>query len=222
VAVHEVTTGVPGGFRDAQDAARAAAEAIMATPLVGLSEAGIARLIDNGLREAGVAETWCPTLVGVGAGTTVCHPDHLPSDAHVLEDGGIVWADITPVVNGWYGDITRVWFAGEPSARDAAIVRDADAILQDALAFVEPGMEARELFLHTKRLIDDGGYRLCDLLGNIGHDLGRDAYGHGFIDASNATPMWGGWAIEPHIGLGDRGAKFEDIVWLSTSGREIV
>ena len=38
-----------------------------------------------------------------------------------------------------------------------------------------------------------------------------------------AHPEWTiGWAIEPHIGLGDRGAKFEDIVWLSTSGREIV
>ena len=222
MAVREVTTGVPGGFRAAQDVARAAAEAIMATPLAGLSEAAIARLIDADLREAGVAATWCPTLVGVAEGTTVCHPDHRPSDAHILAEGGIVWADITPVVDGWYGDITRVWFAGEPSERDAAIVRDADAILQDALAFVEPGMQARELFLHTKRLIDDGGYRLCDLLGNIGHDLGRDAYTKGFIDAGNATPMWGGWAIEPHIGLGDRGAKFEDIVWLSASGREIV
>jgi hypothetical protein len=84
-------------------------------------------------------------------------------------------------------------------------------------------MEARELFLHTKGLIDEGGYRLCDLLGNIGHDLGRgEAYANGFIDASNATPMWGGWAIEPHIGLDRRGAKFEDIVWLSASGRELV
>ncbi len=102
-------------------------------------------------------------------------------------------------------------------------MRDAQAILQDALAFVEPGMEARELFLHTKGLIDAGGYRLCDLLGNIGHDLGRgEAYANGFIDASNATPMWGGWAIEPHIGLERRGAKFEEIVWLSASGRELV
>jgi len=212
--VQEVTTGVPSGFRRAQDAARAALAAIGEVPVAGLSEAEIAALIDESLAEAGATETWCPTLVGVGEGTLVCHPDHLP--------GGIVWADVTPVVDGWYGDLTRVWFAGTPSERDAALVRDAEAILQDALAFVEPGMEARELFLHTQGLIDAGGYRLCDLLGNIGHDLGRDAYGKGFIDATNATPMWAGWAIEPHIGLPARGAKFEEIAWLSTSGREIV
>jgi Xaa-Pro aminopeptidase len=220
--VHELRGGVPNGFRAAQDVARAALAAIAEVPLAGSTEAEIAGLIDDRLREAGATETWCPTLVGVGDGTVVCHPDQLPSDARRLEQGGIVWADVTPVVDGWYGDLTRVWFAGEPSQRDAAIVRDAEAILQDAVAFVEPGMEARELFLHTQRLIDAGGYRLCDLLGNIGHDLGRDAYGKGFIDATNHTPMWGGWAIEPHIGLGARGAKFEDIVWLSTSAREIV
>jgi Xaa-Pro dipeptidase len=221
--VREVTAGVPGGFRQAQDVARAALAAVGEVPVAGLSEAEIAGLIDDRLGEAGAAETWCPTLVGVGEGTLVCHPDHLPSPARRVEEGGIVWADVTPVVDGWYGDLTRVWFAGAPSERDAALARDAEAVLQDALAFVEPGMEARELFLHTQRLIDAGGYRLCDLLGNIGHDLGRDeAYGQGFIDATNATPMWGGWAIEPHIGLEQRGAKFEDIVWLSTSGREIV
>jgi Xaa-Pro dipeptidase len=222
VAVHEVTTGVPDGFRKAQDVARAAVAWIAEQPLAGSSEAEIAALIDGHLREAGVTETWCPTLVGIGEGTAVCHPDHHPSADRRLEQGGIAWADVTPVLDGWYGDITRVWFAGEPSPADAKLVHDAEAILEDALAFVEPGMEARELFLHTKRLIDDGGYRLCDLLGNIGHDLGRDAYSHGFIDATNHTPMWGGWAIEPHIGVGDRGAKFEDIVWLSTAGRELV
>jgi Xaa-Pro dipeptidase len=196
--------------------------AIEEVPVTGLSEADIAGLIDIRLGEAGVMRTWCPTLVGVGEGTLVCHPDHPPSPARRVEEGGIVWADVTPVVDGWYGDLTRAWFAGTPSERDAALVSDAEAILQDALVFVEPGMEARELFRHTQRLIDAGGYRLCDLLGNIGHDLGRNAYSKGFIDATNATPMWGGWAIEPHIGLPARGAKFEQIVWLSTSGREIV
>jgi Xaa-Pro aminopeptidase len=222
VALREVTSGVPEGFRNAQDVARATVAWIAEQPLAGSSEAEIAALIDGHLSEAGVTETWCPTLVGIGEGTVVCHPDHRPSAGRTLEAGGIVWADVTPVLDGWYGDITRVWFAGEPSPADAKLVHDAEAILEDALAFVQPGMEARELFLHTKGLIDDGGYRLCDLLGNIGHDLGRDAYSQGFIDATNHTPMWGGWAIEPHIGLGDRGAKFEDIVWLSTAGRELV
>lgn len=217
-----MTEGVPAGFRAAQDVSRKVLAWIADQPLAGSTEAEIARLIDDRLREGGATETWCPTLVGVGEGTTVCHPEHLPSDERKLARGGIVWADVTPVVDGWYGDLTRVWFAGTPSQSDAALVRDAEAILRDALAFAEPGMEARELFLHTKALIDAGGYRLCDLLGNIGHDLGRDAYGQGFIDATNHTPMWGGWALEPHIGRGDRGAKFEDIVWLSTSGREIV
>ena len=141
----------------------------------------------------------------------------------MLEQGGIVWADVTPVVNGWYGDITRVWFAGEPSAQDAALVHDAEAILQDALAFVQPGMEARELFLHTKA--PDRRGRLPAL---------RPAREH----RPRPRPR-GGLRERLHrrverdadVGrLGDRaahrararGAKFEDIVWLSTSGREIV
>jgi hypothetical protein len=79
-------------------------------------------------------------------------------------------------------------------------------------------MPAHELFAISRALFDSHGYELLDLLGNIGHDLDRGGEVTGFIDPRNETPMWGCWAIEPHIGLAGVAAKVEDLVWLGEEG----
>ena len=81
---------------------------------------------------------------------------------------------------------------------------------------------ASELFGVARGLFDADGYELLDLLGNIGHDLDRGAVVTGFIDPRNETPMWGCWAIEPHLGLDGIGAKVEDLVWISEEGVHVL
>ena len=79
-------------------------------------------------------------------------------------------------------------------------------------------MPANELFGMTHERLAAEGFVLLDLLANIGHSLTAGAaYLHKFIDAGNATPMWGAWAIEPFAARGEIAVKVEDLVWF---GRE--
>lgn len=215
-----VTGGPPKGLVRAQELAHAALRHVMSLDLVGRTDRELAAECEMYLRDHGSTDPWCPTLVGAGDATLVCHPLYAPVDEHRFEGGELVWLDITPVLDGWYGDATQVWFVGEPDERDRRLREDALAIERGGLEFVQPGMPACELFAHVHGLIEDAGYLLLDLWGNVGHDLGyQSAYAHGFIDARNTTPMWGAWTMEPHLGDRRRGAKFEDVVWLSEDGK---
>lgn len=204
----------------AQRTAIEVTEEILAGVSQGISEVELARRADGLARERGASGVWTPIAVGAGAGALVCHPDHPPTDRCVAEDD-IVYLDLTPEFDGWPGDVTRSVVVGDdPSRRE--VVADALRIEQALIAACRPGMPASELFAVAATLLAAKGYELLDLLGNIGHDLGPGAEVSGFIDAGNDTPMWGAWAIEPHVGRDGLGAKFEDVVWLGPEGVVVV
>jgi methionyl aminopeptidase len=49
----------------------------------------------------------------------ICHG--IPSDK-ALKDGDIVNIDVTPLLDGWHGDTSRMFFAGEPSIKAKRLV----------------------------------------------------------------------------------------------------
>jgi Xaa-Pro dipeptidase len=182
----------------------------------GVSERELAARAEELARERGATGVWTPIAVGTGPGNLVCHPAFPPTD-RTVGDSDVVWLDVTPDFDGWPGDATRSVVVGSDSSH-MRVVSDCVRIEQALIASIVPGMPARELFGAARRLLDADGYELLDLLGNVGHDLARDGAVTGFIDPRNETPMWGCWAIEPHIGLDGVGAKFEDLVWIEPEG----
>ena len=167
-------------------------------------------------RARGATGFWTPVAVGAGPGNLVCHPAFAPTERAVA-DPDLVWFDVTPDFGGWPGDVTRSVVVGSDAARER-ILADCERIQRAIVAAIRPGMPANELFAIARALLDADGYELLDLLGNIGHDLGRGAEVTGFIDPRNETAMWGCWAIEPHIGMDGIGAKIEDLVWIGQEG----
>jgi methionyl aminopeptidase len=49
----------------------------------------------------------------------ICHG--IPSDK-VLKDGDILNVDVTPLLDGWHGDTSRMYYAGEPSLKAKRLV----------------------------------------------------------------------------------------------------
>ena len=45
----------------------------------------------------------------------VCHG--IPSERKVLQEGDIINIDITVILNGWYGDTSRMYYVGKPSVK---------------------------------------------------------------------------------------------------------
>jgi Xaa-Pro aminopeptidase len=208
------------GLDDAQRATLAVLDELVAEVEPGVSERELAARALELARRRGATGVWTPIAVGAGPGNLVCHPDYPPTD-RVVADVDLVWLDVTPDFDGWPGDATRSIVVGGDRVRER-VVADCTRVLEHMVAAIEPGMPARELFRIGRALLDEDGYELLDLLGNFGHDLDRRGAVTGFIDPRNETPMWGCWAIEPHIGIDGIGAKVEDLVWVGEEGVRVV
>jgi Xaa-Pro aminopeptidase len=209
-----------GGLDDAQRATLEVVAELVGEVEPGVSERELAARALELARACGATGVWTPIAVGAGPGNLVCHPAYPPTDRRVA-DVDLVYLDVTPEFDGWPGDATRSVVVGHDPGRQQ-IVADCTRVLSQTIAAIEPGMEARELFHVARDLLDRDGYELLDLLGNIGHDLDRGGVVTGFIDPRNAAPMWGCWALEPHIGMDGIGAKVEDLVWIGEEGVRVL
>lgn len=207
---------VPQGLRRAQDVARSILDALEPLVVVGVSEVELEAHAERIAQERGCSGFWSPATTRVGLGTLVAHPD-FPMQDRRAQAGDTVIIDIACTFEGWCGDHCRT-FILEPQPETEELVADCEWVYQELRGYVRPGMPASELFARGEALLQARNLKLLDLLDNFGHSIGESFAADGFIDASNHTPMWGAWTLEPHVGRWSRGAKVEDIVWLASDG----
>jgi Xaa-Pro aminopeptidase len=200
------------GLVDAQRATLDVLRALADEVRPGVTERQLAARAEELARERGATGLWTPIAVGAGPGALVCHPAFPPTERAVTDED-LVLLDVTPDFGGWPGDAARTVLVGDDTGR-AEVLAEVTRIQGAIVDAARPGMPANELFAVARGLIDEVGFELLDLLGNIGHDLGEGARVTGFIDPRNRTPMLRCWAIEPHLGLDGIAAKVEDLVWL--------
>jgi len=218
----DIAFDAPAGLRAAQKLAKAAALSAVAAARAGISERDVEEIVHDYFRQHGAEGIWTITNVGLGENTRVCFPTQGPSDK-TAQERDVLMVDVHPITaDGSWGDCTRCAIIGDyPEATQA--LRDLERIHYETLSLCRPGMPASELFGLSHERLTQEGFILLDLLGNIGHSLTAGAaYTHGFIDAGNATPMWGAWAIEPFAQRGEVAVKVEDLVWFGRDGCEIL
>ena len=209
-------TGPPAGLRAAQDVARAIVAEAKQLVVPGVTEIELSTAIDEIAARRGASGFWSPTTSRVGLGTLVAHPD-FPMQDRAAAPGDTCIIDVACSVRGWCGDYCET-VALAPDAETAGLVEACLEVSSQLRAKTRPGMPAAELFEYGAEVLHGADLKLLDLLDNFGHSIGTEFAVDGFIDATNHTPMHGGWTIEPHVGRHARGAKFEDILWLDPDG----
>lgn len=218
----DIAYQAPAGLRAAQQLAKRAALTGVHAAAVGISELEVEQRVHDYLLGNGAQGIWTITNVGLGENTRVCFPTQGPG-AQQAAERDVLMVDVHPITaDGFWGDCTRCAVIGDyPEATQA--LKDLERIHYETLALCRPGMPASELFGLSHQRLTAEGFILLDLLGNIGHSLTAGAaYTHGFIDAGNAAPMWGAWAIEPFAQRGEVAVKVEDLVWFGRDGCEIL
>lgn len=96
-----------------------------------------------------------PKSVCTSLNHVICHG--IP-DGTVLKDGDIINVDVTPILDGYYGDSSRMFVIGDASEEAWTLVRVAKECLDLGIEQVRPGAK----------------------LGDIGHAIQKHAEGHGF------------------------------------------
>ncbi|MDC0887409.1 type I methionyl aminopeptidase [Altererythrobacter sp.] len=117
----------PDGFEGMRKAGRLAAEILDAT--ADLVQPGLTTAsVDDAVREMMLDAGAVPATLGyrgythsscISINHVICHG--IPSDK-VFKEGDIVNVDVTPLLDGWHGDTSRMFFAGEPSLKAKKLV----------------------------------------------------------------------------------------------------
>lgn len=167
----------PDGFEGMRKAGRLAAEIL--DELTGFVQPGVTTAqIDDLVRGMTLDAGSVPATMGyrgyahsccTSINHVICHG--IPSDK-ALKDGDIVNIDVTPLLDGWHGDTSRMYFAGEPSIKAARLVDVTyECLMLGIEAAAQPGARLGDIGAvieeHAKR------HRYGVVEEFCGHGLGR-------------------------------------------------
>jgi len=97
-----------------------------------------------------------PKSVCTSLNEVICHG--IPSPDRVLREGDILNIDVTTILDGYYGDSSRMFLIGEVTAEARKLVQVTRECMELGIAQVKPG----------------------NRLGDIGHAIQRHAESHGY------------------------------------------
>ena len=174
--------------------------------------------LKNGAQPAPLNYRGFPKSVCVSVNEEVCHG--IPGK-RLLQDGDIVNVDVTSVLNGYYADANKTFFAGTPGPEARKIVSVARECLKRGISMVKPG-----------NTIGDIGWAIQSYSEEQGCSVVRDFVGHGvgfdFHEAPQ-VPHFGQkgqgvrlipgmvFTIEPMINLGSHELKILDDNWTAVT-----
>ncbi|PPB82395.1 methionyl aminopeptidase [Albidovulum inexpectatum] len=95
----------------------------------------------------------------------------------VLRDGDILNIDVTVIVDGWYGDTSRMYVAGKPSKKAARLIQVTHDALMKGIEAVRPGAT-----------FGDIGHAIQSYVESQRFSVVRDFCGHGLGRVFHAPP----------------------------------
>jgi methionyl aminopeptidase len=110
-----------------------------------------------------------PKSVCTSINEVICHG--IPSREAVLREGDIVNIDVTSILDGFHGDTSRTFFAGEPKPEARKLVEVAEACMYKGIAQVKPGGRVRDIGAAIEAHAHEFGYGVVREY--VGHGIGR-------------------------------------------------
>ncbi len=170
------------GFAGMRKAGRLAAETLdFITPHI---KAGVTTLelndlchqfiTDHGAIPAPLDYKGFPKATCISVNHVVCHG--IPSEK-TLHDGDILNIDITTIVDGWYGDTSRMFWVGDVSVKARRLTEVTYEALMRAVRMVKPGVTLGDL-----------GHAIQTYAEAARFSVVRDFTGHGLGRVFHAAP----------------------------------
>jgi methionyl aminopeptidase len=166
----------PDGFAGMRLAGRLAAETLdFITPYVqpGVSTGELDKLchdyiLDHKAIPAPLGYRGYPKSICTSINHVVCHG--IPSDKR-LQDGDIVNIDVTTILDGWYGDTSRMFFAGEVGVKARRLCDVTYEAMMRGIAAAKPGGRVGDIGAAIQSYVE--AQRFSVVRDFSGHGLGR-------------------------------------------------
>ena len=184
----------------------------------GQSELQISAELMVQLFRAG-SEAELPFAPIVSTGPNTANPHASPTDC-VLQEGEMLLIDWGASFGGYFSDITRTFFCGDPNDEMKQIADLVERANAAARLGGRRGMVAGEVDKLARDIITEGGYGEY-FTHRTGHGLGMEAHEGPYIFQGNPLILEPGmvFTIEPGIYLpGKYGVRIEDDVVVETEG----
>ncbi|MDQ3139921.1 MAG: type I methionyl aminopeptidase [Pseudomonadota bacterium] len=148
----------------------------------------------------------------------VCHG--IPGD-RVLKDGDIVNIDVTPILNGWHGDTSRMYLVGDVPIKARKLVQVTYECLMLGLEQARPGNHLGDISHAIQSHAE--GHRYGVVRDFCGHGLGRNF--HEAPEVVHAGKPGTGpelrpgmfFTVEPMINIGKPASKVLDDGWTAVT-----
>lgn len=183
VAAESIRLHGPEDFAGMRAAGKLVAEVLdYITPYVipGVQTGELDRLCDEYTRAKGAVSAplgyrGYPKATCISPNHVVCHG--IPSDKR-LENGDIVNIDVTVILNGWYGDSSRMYYVGDRvSLKGKKLVETTYEAMMRGIAAVKPGAR-----------LGDIGYAIQSFAEAQRFSVVRDFCGHGLGRVFHTAP----------------------------------
>jgi len=173
---------------------------------------------DRGAISAPLNYRGYPKSVCISVNHVVCHG--IPGDK-VLADGDVINIDVTPLVDGWHGDTSRMFFVGDAGVKARRLVDVTYEAMMKGIEVVKPGAT-----------VGDIGHAIATFVKPFRYSVVRDFCGHGlgriFHDAPNilhfGKPGQGAelregmfFTVEPMINIGRPEVKILSDGWTAVT-----
>jgi methionyl aminopeptidase len=109
-----------------------------------------------------------PKTVCASVNEVVCHG--IPSN-RALRDGDIVNIDIAVIKDGWYGDTSRMYFVGAPSAQARRLVKTTYEAMCAGIRVVRPGATLGDIGHAIQAVAEKDGFSVVREY--CGHGIGK-------------------------------------------------
>ncbi len=171
-----ITIHTPEDFEGMRAAGRLAAETldfVAGHVRPGVATAALDRLchdfiIGCGAVPAPLNYRGFPKSICTSINHVVCHG--IPGDRRLL-DGDVLNIDVTVVLDGWHGDSSRMYVAGQPSTRASRLLDVTYQALMRGVEAVKPGASLGDVGHAIQAFVE--GNRFSVVRDFCGHGIGR-------------------------------------------------
>jgi Xaa-Pro aminopeptidase len=138
----------------------------------GITEAGVAWIIECWAREAGAQKMGFDTIVAFGTNTS--RPHHRPT-AKKLKKGDLVQIDMGVVIDGYTSDRSAVYFTRKPTAKQKEVHKALQEAVHAGIAAIAPGVPCSEPDAAARKVLRT--YKLEKyFIHSLGHGVGLEIH----------------------------------------------